>query len=635
MTNYSLIEIKLRRFIYLGEKTSIYVPSTHQKQFWKNKNSQDNKITGLNLIGDIIKKNKTEDINSIVPIISKIAKEKKVQNYEHLIYLLAVCAKFNRENCQKMITDAYAIVKTICMDGLTLLMFYKFCSIAAKLLYENGYISTKSSGLGQGTRKAIQKWYLSREPLETIKAIMKHKTYRGVSHKQIMNTIHLRSDDPSHGIYISYILHGIERIKKVFEQTLIIEDNDSQEQKLSKTLQLCVYNYIKRVHRLHNSTNNKLTNDLKWNNVGKDYEIVVSKMLTNPKVLTTFVKQLSLRTLLDNTYSFSQHCLFQNLMGNEGCIEFILRFNNHKALQESEIHPIESYLEYLRYVRSGPVIYAMNQKKDSQQNMLFDTNGKECSNNIGVVKKNYEKWIQLTKIEKGQRKFCKSHIYFMKPIPTPSSQLSQFLSTDLVKMTLNNLNPSDHRLLIAYDSRIYYTNTVNCYYMHVKFLKVFEAITLIIQSIVYQNRLKVDNKPTICALSSSLKFRTIYVDHEQALTVTSLENHLFGPSPKKQKNNARVRNIKPLSTLHWSKDRNQMYDVFLFMGTHKMDLKSIRKVKANYEAYFSNSKIKIIVCCLNGNHVERVNLSRDGLLFISGFDKHVGKIIELFINNNF
>jgi len=72
MTNYSLIEIKLRRFIYLGEKTSIYVPPTHQKQFWKNKNRQDNKIIGLNLIGDIIKKNKTEDINSIVPIISKV-----------------------------------------------------------------------------------------------------------------------------------------------------------------------------------------------------------------------------------------------------------------------------------------------------------------------------------------------------------------------------------------------------------------------------------------------------------------------------------------------------------------------------------------------------------------------------------
>lgn len=115
-----------------------------------------------------------------------------------------------------MITDAYAMVKTICMDGLTLLMFYKFCSTAAKLLYENGnsfqynikihnincgfvlgYIPTKSSGIGQGIRKAIQNWYLSREPLETIKAIMKHKTYRGVSHKQIMNTIHLRSDDPS------------------------------------------------------------------------------------------------------------------------------------------------------------------------------------------------------------------------------------------------------------------------------------------------------------------------------------------------------------------------------------------------------------------------------------------------------
>lgn len=59
-----------------------------------------------------------------------------------------------------------------------------------------GYITIKSSGYGEGTRKAIRKWYLNKEPLETFKFIMQYKTYQGVCHKQIMNTIHLRSDDP-------------------------------------------------------------------------------------------------------------------------------------------------------------------------------------------------------------------------------------------------------------------------------------------------------------------------------------------------------------------------------------------------------------------------------------------------------
>lgn len=72
MKNYSLIEYKLRRFIYLGEKTSIYVPPVHKKLYWENKNREDFKITGINLIGKIIRKNNTEDINSIVPTISKV-----------------------------------------------------------------------------------------------------------------------------------------------------------------------------------------------------------------------------------------------------------------------------------------------------------------------------------------------------------------------------------------------------------------------------------------------------------------------------------------------------------------------------------------------------------------------------------
>jgi len=37
-----------------------------------------------------------------------------------------------------------------------------------------------------------------------------------------------------------------------------------------------------------------------------------------------------------------------------------------------------------------------------------------------------------------------------------------------------------------------------------------------------------------------------------------------------------------------------MFDVFLFLGTTKMDLQGIRKAKANYEA-ISKSKIKYVL----------------------------------------
>lgn len=116
-----------------------------------------------------------------------------------------------------MITDVYVIITTIFTDGLKLLMFYKFCNTAAPILYDQGnmfsiinkyvynidcgfvlgYLTKQSSGFGRSIQTACANWYLKRTPLDTIKSIVKHRSYQGVNHKNIMNSIHLSSKDPS------------------------------------------------------------------------------------------------------------------------------------------------------------------------------------------------------------------------------------------------------------------------------------------------------------------------------------------------------------------------------------------------------------------------------------------------------
>lgn len=54
------------------------------------------------------------------------------------MYLLAVCSKFKIHQYRQMVTDAYAAINIICTDGLKLLMFYRFCNSAAKILYTQG-----------------------------------------------------------------------------------------------------------------------------------------------------------------------------------------------------------------------------------------------------------------------------------------------------------------------------------------------------------------------------------------------------------------------------------------------------------------------------------------------------------------
>lgn len=43
----------------------------------------------------------------------------------------------------------------------------------------------------------MNKWYLSRDPLLTAEQIMRDKRYNGLSHKDVMKLIHIKSDDPS------------------------------------------------------------------------------------------------------------------------------------------------------------------------------------------------------------------------------------------------------------------------------------------------------------------------------------------------------------------------------------------------------------------------------------------------------
>lgn len=62
---------------------------------------------------------------------------------------------------------------------------------------------------------------------------------------------------------------------------------------------------------------------------------------------------MPLRTLLENTFYLAKHRLFRNSSPDIGLWEFILRFNNTNELQKSQIHPIESFIEYVKYSRTS------------------------------------------------------------------------------------------------------------------------------------------------------------------------------------------------------------------------------------------------------------------------------------------
>lgn len=95
----------------------------------------------------------------------------------------------------------------------------------------------------------------------------------------------------------------------------------------------------------------------------------------------------------------------------------------------------------------------------------------------------------------------------------------------MYKLIFQNLKPSDQRIAIAYDRRIY-TKTTKCACTHL--VNIHEAITLIILSLIYPEKLQ--NKPTVYSLDEPEKQSNtdIKIDYSsQPLTLSNLESILF------------------------------------------------------------------------------------------------------------
>lgn len=64
-------------------------------------------------------------------------------------------------------------------------------------MYIVGYLPNRFSSFSKGFRKAISNWYFNNDSLKTTEMILRHKSYGGWTHKDVMNLIHIHSENPS------------------------------------------------------------------------------------------------------------------------------------------------------------------------------------------------------------------------------------------------------------------------------------------------------------------------------------------------------------------------------------------------------------------------------------------------------
>jgi 60 kDa SS-A/Ro ribonucleoprotein len=105
------------------------------------------------------------------------------------VFALAVCCKQNKS--EKLRHAAYKSVKTICASSQNFILFVKFVS---KLSREKE-LNYVTHGWGHGLRKAVNNWYLSKEPLDLAKCVTRYKSRYGWKHKDIVKMSHLQISD--------------------------------------------------------------------------------------------------------------------------------------------------------------------------------------------------------------------------------------------------------------------------------------------------------------------------------------------------------------------------------------------------------------------------------------------------------
>lgn len=109
-----------------------------------------------------------------------------IQNPETLVFALALCARQTKDSLRHA---AYSAVKTICSTPQQFILFNKFASEIAKSSSEPKH------GWGAGWRKAVNDWYLSKDPIELAKCVTRYKGRYGWTHKDIIKLSHPKTTD--------------------------------------------------------------------------------------------------------------------------------------------------------------------------------------------------------------------------------------------------------------------------------------------------------------------------------------------------------------------------------------------------------------------------------------------------------
>lgn len=184
-TNFATSMAKLHQFLYLGTESRSYDPERHDL-------SKEN----VTCILELIRQKRGKDA---VNAIREYSAEGRAPKHQPVIFALAVCAK--QQECTETRQAAFGALCDVCR---TFPQLFQFLNYAKSFSQVHG---KKTSGWGRSQRKAISKYYNSKEPMQLAYAVTKYIKRNGWSHKDVLRQAHVKPKNEGK-ISMTFSCHG-------------------------------------------------------------------------------------------------------------------------------------------------------------------------------------------------------------------------------------------------------------------------------------------------------------------------------------------------------------------------------------------------------------------------------------------
>ncbi|TGZ53913.1 RNA-binding protein RO60 [Temnothorax longispinosus] len=328
-------ESRLLRYLYVGKDYPNYQPG-----YW----FAHHYFIVRNVIA--IEELAEDREKELVPIqlIKQAFASNLVTHPEALVFALAVCCRQNKS--ERLRQAAYENVGEICKSTPDFILFVKFVS---KLCREKelNYIT---QGWGHGLRKAVNNWYLSKQPMDFIKCVTKYRSRYGWKHKDIVKMAHPLGNTPEKEVILKYVIYGLEKTKTE------MKSKSSEKKEIQELLK-----YMEHVENFkHCEDELEAASMLETNHFSLDH--VPGHLLKSKEVWTALLMSMDVDVLLNNLQRIHNlGCLTADSADPSDRTKIAIegvtkRLTDSDCVEASKVHPALVFITLKNYKNSGKAL---------------------------------------------------------------------------------------------------------------------------------------------------------------------------------------------------------------------------------------------------------------------------------------